>query len=318
MNAHPAYSELPAFEKTGERHAWEFFPEDDELGTLNFLTPETVRAAAAEVRTGQIVSLSTTLDAIDPPLAESRHPFRHVVTRDRAGSDDSLDGFYLQGASHWDGLQHVRYREFGYFGGRQEESLEAGELGIQVMAERGVIGRGVLIDVARHRRGSVDGYRPDRRMPIGVTDLEDVLSAQGTELRPGDVLLLRTGWVGWYLSLAGDERAALVGTLHSGEGGLESAGLDAGKDVAGWLWERRVSAIAVDNPAVEVLPVDAAVGFLHRRLVPLLGMPLGEFWALDALGEACARSGRWSFLLTSAPLPLVGGAGSPNNAYAIL
>jgi hypothetical protein len=145
-----------------------------------------------------------------------------------------------------------------------------------------------------------------------------VLAAQGTELRPGDVLLLRTGWLGWYLALSDEERAGLVGTLHKGEGGLECAGFDGGRDVAGWLWDHRVSAIAVDNPAVEVLPVDASVGFLHRRLVPLLGMPIGEFWALDALGEACERDGRWSFLMVSAPLPLVGGAGSPNNAYAIL
>ncbi len=317
-SAHPRYAELSAFEKTGEHHAWDFFGAGDERGTLNFITPDAVRAAAAEVRDGTVVSLSTALDAIDPPLAESRPPFRHVVKRERAGSDDALDGFYLQGASHWDGLQHVRYREFGYYGGRQDADLDAGALGMQVMAKRGVIGRGVLVDLERHRRLTGTDYRPDTRVPVGVHDLEETLTAQGTGVRPGDVLLLRTGWLGWYLGLPDEGRAGLVGTLHNGEGGLECAGFDAGKDVAGWLWEHRVSAIAVDNPAVEVLPVDATVGFLHRRLVPLLGMPIGEFWALDALGRACADAARWSFLLVSAPLPLVGGVGSPNNAYAVL
>jgi hypothetical protein len=318
MKGHRAFEDLAVIERTGYHHAWGQFGEDDEKGTLNFLTKERVQAAASEVKLGQVTCLSTPLDAINPPLNADRTPFEHVVTTDRAGRDDSLNGFYLQGASQWDGLQHVRYREFGYYGGREDEALDRGELGIQVMAATGVIGRGILVDAERHFAAAGQAYRPDSRVAIGAQDLDAILAAQGTEARPGDVLLLRTGWLGWYSGLDAAGKAGLVGTLHNGPGGLECAGLDGAEDVSAWLWNHQVSAVAADNPALEVLPVDGAVGFLHRRLIPLLGMCIGEFWALDAVSAACAAANRWSFLLVSAPLPLFGGVGSPNNAYAIL
>jgi hypothetical protein len=64
--------------------------------------------------------------------------------------------------------------------------------------------------------------------------------------------------------------------------------------------------------------VDRAVGFLHYRLIPLLGMPVGEFWALGELSRACRQAGQYQFMLSSAPLYLPGGVGSPANAYAVL
>jgi hypothetical protein len=69
---------------------------------------------------------------------------------------------------------------------------------------------------------------------------------------------------------------------------------------------------------VEVFPVDRAKGFLHRRLIPLQGMALGELWLLDELSRACAEEGRYEFLLVAAPLHLPRGVGSPANAYALL
>jgi hypothetical protein len=73
-----------------------------------------------------------------------------------------------------------------------------------------------------------------------------------------------------------------------------------------------------DNPALEALKVDRSVGFLHRLLIPLLGLPIGELWDLEELSQACENHKRHSFLITSAPLNLPHGVGSPANAYAIL
>ena len=56
---------------------------------------------------------------------------------------------------------------------------------------------------------------------------------------------------------------------------------------------------------------------MHRALIGLLGMPIGELWNLDPLAGACAADQRWSFLLTAAPLTVVGGVGSPANAIAL-
>ncbi len=96
------------------------------------------------------------------------------------------------------------------------------------------------------------------------------------------------------------------------------AGLAPEEATAAWIWDKHVSAVAADNMAVEVAPLNmTAEHFLHFRLIPSFGLVLGEFFWLDGLAEACAQDGRYSFLFTSAPLNVPGGVGSPPNALAI-
>jgi hypothetical protein len=94
-------------------------------------------------------------------------------------------------------------------------------------------------------------------------------------------------------------------------------GLDPSQATAAWVWDQHIAAMAADNVALEALPVEAAVGFQHRRLIALQGMPIGEVWDLDELAQDCAQDGVYEFMLVSAPLYLPGGVGSPPNAYAI-
>ncbi|MCE2488067.1 MAG: hypothetical protein J4F42_21340, partial [Desulfurellaceae bacterium] len=69
----------------------------------------------------------------------------------RGGRDDYVDNFAMQGSSQWDSLRHIRYREFGYYGGRQDEQVDdKAELGIENWARHGIVGRGVLLDAARY------------------------------------------------------------------------------------------------------------------------------------------------------------------------
>jgi hypothetical protein len=314
----PWYADLPTIGSDDEHHSWDVFGRDDELGTVNFTTPDAVVAAAAEIKSGRVVCLSLPLDLPAPSLADGRPQFRHEIVRFRGGRDDLLDGFPLQCSSQWDGLQHIRYREFGYYGGRSEEQLDAGQIGIDVLARRGIIGRGVLADVAGYLTRAGTPMPCDQRFTIGAELLGTVLDAQGVSLRAGDILLVRTGWLTWYLSLDGAGRAALAGTQRNGPGGLEAPGLDPARETAAWLWDHRVAAIAADNPAVEALQILRDEGFLHRRILSLLGMPMGEFFALDELASACRDAHRWTFFFTSAPLNLPAGVGSPNNSYALL
>jgi kynurenine formamidase len=130
------------------------------------------------------------------------------------------------------------------------------------------------------------------------------------DLGPGTILLVRTGWMTAYL--AGDlaERAAMTSAGAN-------AGLAADEGMARYLWNNGVSAVAADNMTLEVAPGDPAVGSLHRRLLPALGMALGELWSLDALGARCAEERRYEFFFVSVPLYLPRGVGSPPNAIAI-
>ncbi len=186
------------------------------------------------------------------------------------------------------------------------------------MARKGIVGRGVLVDGARYAAHKGLDYGPTQRCPISPAMLDDILAFQGTTLRDGDILILRTGWLAWYLALETAGRDAMQGMQRGGEDAMQCPGLEPSTATAGWLWDHRISAVAADNPALEVMCVRKEEGFLHRRILSLLGMPIGEFFLLEELGAACATRGRWSFLLTSAPLNLPGGVGSPNNAYAIL
>jgi hypothetical protein len=161
----------------------------------------------------------------------------------------------------------------------------------------------VVVDAGRHRT-----LRCDAADPITPADLLGCIDAQGTPFEAGDVLLLRTGWVGWYRGLDEGARAALPAALAA-------PGLEASEEMVRTIWDLHPAAIAADNPAVEVWPPSGT--FMHRSLLPLLGIPLGELWDLEALAADCAADGTYDCLLTSAPLNVRGGVGSPPNALAL-
>jgi kynurenine formamidase len=308
-SARPAYDELPTIEKLGLPHAWELF--DHDLGTLQEATPARVLAAAALVTDGDVIPLNLPLDEPSPPLF-GRDPIEHTVfATDRNTLDDRLDGFYPQGSSQWDGLRHVRAREFGFFGGLDKElGPGAGPLGIEHWAERGIAGRGVLLDLVAHRRRAGRDYDPLGGEAIEAEELLELVAAQEVELRPGDILLLRTGWIEAYREL---DQAAREAQAKS----ARISGLAGSEAVARFLWDCGAVAIAADNPTLEVAPGDPAVGSLHRRLIPLLGFAVGELLDLSRLAGLCGDDLRWDFMFVSVPLNLPGGIGSPANAMAI-
>lgn len=116
---------------------------------------------------------------------------------------------------------------------------------------------------------------------------------------------------------------------------LQSPGLAQSEDTAAWLWNHQIALAAADNIALEAWPVtdspltvdreldhrmprSSHSGMLHRILIPLLGLSIGELWDLDDLAAACRRRGRYDVFVTAQPLNLLGGVGSPANALAIL
>jgi kynurenine formamidase len=331
------HTTLPDYTGLLNRHdappgsSWGLFGSDDQLGTLNFLELNDIRIAAAEVQVGQAYSLDLPSSAIFPSLAPTRRPVEHhIFERTPFHRDEWLDRFYTQYGSQIDGLRHIGHPDHGFYNGADPASFVPGSdaLSIHHISALPVAGRAVLLDVDRHLRAQ--GHPIDHATSRAITaeELQKTLEAQGTTLHPGDIVLIRFGWLRWYLTESTTEIRHGLSTT------LTHPGLAQSHDVLRWLWDHRVSLVAADNFALECWPAstsspfysnaeratglrDPHSGIMHRAIIGLLGMPIGELWNLDSLAAACATDRRWSFLLTVAPLALVGGVGSPANAIAL-
>ncbi|WP_417515497.1 cyclase family protein [Minwuia sp.] len=308
----PEYDDLPKVQGLDMPHAWDVYGRDDDLGSINLLTDARVREAASLVRTGQRLNLSLPLDQPDPPLF-GRKPLAHdIYALDRNTLDDSVDSLFMQASSQWDGLRHIRAREHGYFTGITEGFEPGrGRLGIEHWVEHGMTGCGVLLDVAGYMAHGNRDYDPLSPHPVSADDLRATAGHQGTEIRTGDMLCIRFGWVEAYRALTAGGRAAYAADVRH-------AGLDGSEEMARCLWNWHVACITCDNPAVEVVPGDPKIGSLHRRMIPLLGMAFGEMFDFSELARACRDRGDWHFMMTAIPLNLPGAIGSPANALAIL
>jgi kynurenine formamidase len=311
----PSYVELQA-RKDGRPSgsAWGVFGDDDELGTVNLLTAARVLAGVREVRRGDVYSLNWRIDQPSPNPWRQPPKRTHLSGGNAVGRDDYLAPFYLQFSTQWDGLRHVRLPE-GFYNGVSAEAVDAPDgtaLGIQSWSTHALVGRGVLLDVAGHQAALGQAIDPSTRFEIGPELLDATAEAQSVQVQEGDVLLIRTGWTGWYEALSTSQRQEAL-TSHSPQPGLAPT-----EEIAAWLWDRHVAAVAADNTALEAAPLQFQGGrFLHPRLIAGLGLAIGEHFWLDDLTVACADDRRWSFFFTSVPLNVPGGVGSPPNALAI-
>jgi kynurenine formamidase len=185
-------------------------------------------------------------------------------------------------------------------------------LGIDNLARRGIAGRGVLADVARYydRIGKTIEFTTAQSIPL--EDVQAALEDEGVTLQTGDVLLIRIGWTKFYLSASEEIKEELAKETIV-------PGIEGSDRTARWLWDNHLAAVASDSPALEALPKPAGeeAEFLHFHMLAFFGMPIGEMWNLEGLADDCAADGDYDFFLTSAPLNIPGGVGSPPNALAI-
>jgi len=309
----PRYEELPEASEGG-RSGWGMFGEDDNIGLLNLQTAERIVQAAKLIRRGTMFALDAAIDAFNPPIAPSRGVPRHQVlhVRGRIGFDDVCDNFYPQGSSQWDSLGHVGYAPGIYYNGATEDEVWAGQRNsIDHWARRGIAGRAVLLDMPRSAAQAGSDYSPGDGIAFDVSDLERARELAGVEFRPGDILILHTGFSSWYLSLSTDERREFIIDPRI-------VGIAPSEQMCSYLWDAQLAAIASDTYMVEVMPFnpESPTTFLHRMLIGQFGMALGELWWTEDLAQDCAEDGVYEVFLTSAPLNIPGGLGSPPNAIA--
>lgn len=303
---------------------WGRWGPEDELGTLNHIHAEDIVVASRLVKNGRVFSLSIPVDENGPQTGGfGRFNPIHLMIRDgnAAVTGGTVRDFYggrdrwirgtddllilpLQSGTQWDALGHIVFENRIYNG--YDATLVGSKGAIRndiANARDRVVGRGVLLDVARSRG------RPwlEPGDQIHAQDLEDCARSQGVAVGRGDLVLIRTG------QMAQCRDAGSWGTYAAGS----APGLAL--DTAPWIFDRELAAVATDTWGMEVLPNETPDVFqpLHIILIVHTGLLVGEIFDLEALADDCAADGRYEFLVTAAPLPITGGVGSPVNPLAV-
>ena len=277
---------------------WGRWGKDDEIGTINLITPAKRKQAAALVKEGVSVSLASDPDtekAVDNP-----NPYEHQMQG--IGSDRWGVSYHGIAHTHLDSLAHIN--ENGVFFNGYHPDPDA-----VIRANHhfknsihnlktGILTRGVLIDIPRLKGVPY----LEQGTPIYVEDLEAWEKQAGVKVGPGDALFVRTGvWA----------RRKAVGPYARGRN-AKDAGLDP--SVIPWLKQRDIALMGSDHPQyVSPSNITAAA---HDFALVYLGVHLIDNCDLEALSEAAAARKRWDFMLTMAPIPVVGGTGSPINPIA--
>lgn len=288
---------------------WGRWGKDDERGAANFISAERIRDAASSlVRTGKVYSLAIPLQNDNVPVLPPRSAPQHFMRLDggdyaaglkRKGGFQTSDDYISLGThttTHIDALAHVWYddRLYNDFSANTVRSNGAKHCGIDKLVH--LVGRGVLLDLCRHR----DVTPLPRGEVVTSAHLEACAEGQGIDIREGDILLVRTGWMDVFKK---EGREA----FFKGEPGI-------GRDAAEWIGKKGIAAVGVDNWGVEVIPVEGDIpGPVHRRLIRDYGVYLMELFTLDEL----AADRVYEFLFVAAPLRITGGVGSPLNPLAI-
>ena len=263
---------------------WGRWGDDDELGTINLITPQKRVQAAELVRNGITVSLSRRLRL--GSQASFQRGFKNIFAYGGPGLGERVQwieeqhqlGYHGSPLTHLDALCHVAWDGQTFNGHAFAETATEAEgctkNGVAPLGD-GIVTRGVLIDLPSAR------VRPE--------DIEAWERETGVTLEPGDALLLRTG----------------------GVGGFHNA-------VMPFIRERDLAMVIADGGVIDGGPVEDRTTLpMHVFTLVALGMPLIDGVDLDALAETAARFERWEFMFTVAPLPVDTGAGSSVNPVAI-
>lgn len=302
---------------------WGRWGPDDEVGALNHLDAAEVLRGVAAIRRGEVFTLQAVMGH---PHGDMEFPGREQINREMIYDQDSYapggDGprfkggirysddramIYLQGSTQYDALGHVWYDDT-IWNGRSADTTNGGQMNfasVLPIAERGIAGHAVLLDVA--------GYRGKDWLDKGESfdhhDLQAIAAAQGVAIAEKDILVLRTGWPGYWYSVPHEQFYT----------DLVEPGLRYSRELVEWMQDKKIPNLVSDTMGIETT-IDPGSGValpLHASLLRNLGISFTEVAMLDDLAAACAAHGQWDFLYTAAPLKIAGGAGAPVNPLVI-
>lgn len=297
---------------------WGRWGDDDQLGTLNYITPQKIVDASGLVKQGKVLSLAIPFDDNGPQTGSfGRFNPIHFMLQDGGdvsiGAQDHLPNIQytddavtmpLQCATQWDALAHILYRGKMYNGyeAHHINSTGAKKNGMENARDK-VVSRGVLLDIPRYK----DKQWLEPGEAVYPEDLDGAAAMGKVSVGTGDIVLVRTGQIG---------QVRADGSWGEYSGG-SAPGL--GVDCAQWICEHEVAGYATDTWGTEVIPNETPDIFqpLHMILIVHAGVLVGEIFDLEGLAEDCANDGVYEFLFVAPPLPITGAVGSPINPQAI-
>ncbi len=284
---------------------WGRWGASDDAGTINLITPEKRKEAAALVQSGRAVSLAYPLNTVGGP--GNFNPAQHYIRTWREAAVDYI-GLLFHGyaTTHVDALCHIFWEGKGWNGHPASDVTSTGaRFGAVDAWANGITTRGVLLDIPKFRGVPF----VDLDAPVRGWELEAAAEAQGTPLRSGDAVLVYSG-----------RAAFLAGRPEAVPGTRPTAGLHVDccpvlkkYDAAILGWDQ----LDATPSGYEAFDTRAAGGPVHVVAIVYMGLPLLDNARLEPLAEACAQEGRYEFLLTINPLNVRGGTGSPVNPIAI-
>jgi kynurenine formamidase len=276
---------------------------DDQRGAANRLTPVKVLEAASLIKEGKVYQLGRVYEAGMPLFGTRHYSLRIPQTSGPLGEnqvtwhEEIVSGELGQIGTQFDGLGHIGIGDLYYNGLNRQDIAKPDGLAKLGVEQAGVfITRGVLIDVAGYKgvEHLNDGYE------ISVADLKGALNRQGTTIKPGDVVLIHTGWGRFWM-----KDNARFNAMEPG------IGLDAGR----YLVEQQIVMAGADNWGIEVVPnPDKSLAFpVHQLFLTKNGIYNLE----NLVTEDLARDKVYEFAFIFTPLRLKGATGSPGNPIAI-
>jgi kynurenine formamidase len=290
---------------------WGRWGPDDQLGTLHYITPAQIRAAAALVRSGRSVSLAIPINKVAGP-DNPRPAFHYMVqaydspsnTEPNFALDYLACEFHGDCHTHVDALCHIAYKGKLYNGKPTNIVTSKGATSMDITAyAHGIVGRGVLLDIPRLR--GIKWLEPGEA--VTPEELEAAEKAQGVQLGEGDIFLFRTGHHRRRLELGPWDNT------YDGEGkaGLHSSTMRL-------LSERKVAAFLPDGDG-ETVPsnVEGVAYPIHALQICAMGMAASDSLQFEELVKVCEEEHRWEFMVVAAPLRMPGGTGSLWNPIAI-
>jgi kynurenine formamidase len=311
---------------------------DDKVGAPNRTTPAIVLKAVQLVKQGRTATLGKLYQS-EVPLFGPR-TYQMTIPGTPTGGpfaknnlvyhDEMLTTEIGQVSTQFDGPGHIgvatskgnffyngRIASEVYARGKGGRVVGLGPLGVEFVAEKGFVCRGILLDAPKYK-----GMNP---LPVPTTtdspgivtadDLKAMVQAQGlAPISEGDCVFLYTGhgdvWSNKvWPTLSSEERTAARNTFNSGEPGF-------GLSACEYMASRKIILTGGDTSANDAQPVGEQEGYAvpcHTEMQTRRGI-----WNIENLDfTPLLEAGAYEFLFVWSPLKLVGATGSPGNPVVL-